>query len=96
MFDFMTGAHMVTLSLNQMPSHTHQLRGQSGEAESSSPKNMVLASGNENTYRTVSNLQALSSTQSVGGDQPHNNLMPYATINFIIALIGNLIQNDMK
>ena len=56
---------------------------------SGDPTNNFLAPV-ANTYAGPSNLTTLNpqSVTSVGGSQPHNNMMPYLVLNFIIALQG--------
>jgi microcystin-dependent protein len=53
------------------------------------PAGNVLAQAN-NLYTTPQSLTTLepSTITSVGGSQPHNNMMPYLVLNFIIALQG--------
>ena len=55
----------------------------------SNPNNAMLAKFN-NGYAQAANLVSLlpSTVTSVGGSQPHNNMMPYLVLNFIIALQG--------
>ena len=50
----------------------------------------VLARNVNNNYGPVNNLVTLTpaTVTSVGGSQPHNNMMPYLVLNFIIALQG--------
>ena len=86
------GVEMVTLSEAQMPNHTHTLRVDGEEdPEDNDPNNHTLARAG--IYVDVGSnpgLQAMSSSSSdsTGGSQPHNNLQPFLTINFIIALQG--------
>lgn len=88
------GTEMVTLSEQQMPSHTHTLRAEDnlGFANSSSPNNAVIArasSGAGRAYKnTTSSLVGMNGVQNTGGSQAHNNLQPFLAINFIIALVG--------
>jgi microcystin-dependent protein len=54
------------------------------------PTNTVLADTTKLIYGDAISLTTLNpiSVTSVGGSQPHNNMMPYLTLNFIIALQG--------
>lgn len=85
------GVEMVTLSEAQMPNHTHTLRAANDIADSpvAVGNSFALVAGGQ-IYQTSSNLvpmadQALPST---GGSQAHNNIQPFLTMNFIIALVG--------
>lgn len=91
------GAAAVSLQQNNLPIHNHvincvdgpRVKGQIGD-----PTNAILvkASGTPaNAYNSggALNQQLPQSTLApVGGNQPHNNLMPYLTLNFCIALQG--------
>jgi microcystin-dependent protein len=50
----------------------------------------MLAKAPANTYGPVGQLVTMNPqcVTSVGGSQPHNNMMPYLCLNFIIALQG--------
>lgn len=88
------GTETITLTEAQMPNHTHQAMGQG------IPGNRPDPAGNTFTtvigalpYRGGSpppNLTAFDSRmlQNTGGSQAHNNLQPFLTMNFIIALVG--------
>jgi microcystin-dependent protein len=86
------GVEMVTLTEAQMPNHNHTARALSDPADLFSPANRSLArSRNGNAYQSsASNLVELGSAvmPSAGGSQAHNNMQPYLTINYIIALQG--------
>jgi microcystin-dependent protein len=86
------GAENVTLTVNQLASHKHDVSASSAAATSSDPTGNVSANTTPtNIYSTAlatqqsMNPAALSST---GGSQPHSNLMPSLCVNFIIALFG--------
>jgi microcystin-dependent protein len=84
------GAETVTLTTNQMPSHSHQPLGSSGAATSTDPSNAVWAASGDKAYSTAAtnttmNAAALSNT---GGSQPHDNMPPYLGVNFIISMFG--------
>lgn len=85
------GSETVTLTVQQIPSHTHPLLASSAQAGSSDPLNNTLAtSTSTNIYgppapTTPLNPQSMGAT---GGSQPHENLQPYLCINFIISLFG--------
>jgi len=87
-----TGAENVTLTTNELPSHTHSIKVSSDIASSSSPAGNTLGRstsmdafiGNE----TLNTSLSTDSITQVGGSQSHNNLQPFLVINFIIALVG--------
>ena len=85
------GTEEVTLTVNQIPIHTHAFLASTAAAASNSPSNQVIAqSGQRAVYTedtTTTNLAA-SAISPVGGSQPHTNLQPYLTLNFIISLFG--------
>ena len=88
------GAENVTLTANQMPSHTHDFRAVSEGGTDQSPQGGTFATVTAgNPYRTPqSGLPFTSlnsgSVSSIGGSRSHTNLMPFLCINFIIALFG--------
>ena len=86
------GVESVTLTVQQIPIHTHQLLGSGAAANSRNPPNNVLATAAATIYTTNPGRGlAVMSPQSISGDggsQPHENLQPYLTINFIISLFG--------
>jgi microcystin-dependent protein len=86
-----SGAEQVTLSQNQLPSHTHQLRAHGDDANSDRPESNVAADSGDPAFApSSSTLTAMASgaLASAGGSQPHTNMQPFLTLNFIIALVG--------
>lgn len=83
------GAESVTLSLSQLPTHFHQIQADSANADTPIVTSSRFA-GVNNLYRAPSALVALHATSvsNVGGSQPHNNMSPFLTITFVIALLG--------
>lgn len=87
------GAEQVTLTVNQIPSHSHTLLASGNTATLASFGGHVMAAS---TGATVSpygsdapqTSLAPSSILSTGGSQPHENLQPYLCVNFIISLFG--------
>ncbi|MEM9305329.1 MAG: tail fiber protein [Pseudomonadota bacterium] len=85
------GAENVTLTVNQLPSHSHQARATDDTNPSVDPQGMVTGHPVKNIYRNPPDLSlpmASDATTSVGGSRSHTNLMPFLCINFIIALFG--------
>jgi microcystin-dependent protein len=84
------GSTAVTVNIQQLPTHLHPLQSSSNSASTTSdPTNAFFAPVNGG-YAQPTSLTTLSPTSvtSVGGSQPHNNMMPYLVLNFIIALQG--------
>lgn len=87
------GAEQITLTVQQIPSHTHPMLATVNLAGGTSPTGQVLGLTQAATitpYGTDAPFVPLSpqSVSTVGGSQPHTNFQPYLCINFIISLFG--------
>ena len=84
-----SGEENHTLSLAETPAHTHGGRASAHAGNSPVPTNNFPGAAN-NLYRTADNLTALhaGTVANSGGSQAHNNMQPYLTLNFCIALQG--------
>jgi microcystin-dependent protein len=91
------GEQAHTLSISEIPTHTHVLNASSGGASAPVPTNTVLARGQTSTGNPISyysdvssNLVAMNSSSitNVGGSQAHLNMQPFLTLSFCIALQG--------
>jgi microcystin-dependent protein len=88
------GVESVTLTTQQMPTHNHTMLGSTAGATSSDPTNAVPASLPQQVNRTAYGLDpppttlSQSSLSPDGGSQPHDNMMPYLAVSFIISLFG--------
>lgn len=88
------GSETVTLLESEIPSHTHTLRASNEEGTQGSltPGIAVAASVGGTLYQTnASSNRTTMAPQSLsvaGGSQPHNNMQPYLTCYFAIALQG--------
>jgi microcystin-dependent protein len=85
------GSETVTLLQSEIPSHNHTMTASSQLGIENTPiANMFAAGDGINLFAPAANLQpmAAQALSPAGGDQPHNNMMPYLTLNFIIALQG--------
>ena len=86
------GEDTVTLLESEIPSHPHSLMASAHAAnlDAPSPANALARSAPQLIYTTPPTSTALAdqTIAPAGGDQPHNNLMPYLTLNFCIALQG--------
>jgi len=83
------GEQAHTLSIAELPTHTHQVNATSDAADVNVPTGNVLGSVN-NGYAAPANLVAMSpaASVSVGGSQAHPNMQPFLTLSFCIALQG--------
>ena len=87
------GAQTVTLLQSEIPFHSHAMMAATqdpADAKNINPGNSSYArSVNGALYQASSNTQlAPQAITPQGGDSPHNNMMPYLTFNFNIALQG--------
>lgn len=84
------GSTSVTVNIQQLPTHLHTVNATSVAADQNAITNNVPASAGSNLYGAPTGLTTLASqsVSSVGGSQPHNNMMPYLVLNFCIALQG--------
>lgn len=85
------GAEEITLTVQQIPSHTHALLGTTSISNDASPANNVTAQTNTfDLYQSTPGGQPMASQSvgPVGGSQPHTNFQPYLCVNFIISLFG--------
>jgi microcystin-dependent protein len=85
------GVESVTLTTQQMPSHSHAMLATSDVANTPNPNDNVLGrSGQVLMFFNGSPSVAMSNTMLSpdGGSQPHENLQPYLGLNFIISLFG--------
>lgn len=87
------GVEEVTLTVNQIPAHTHAMLATANNAAGVVPTGQVVAASSEVTvtpYGTDAPQTNLSpqAVTSVGGSQPHTNFQPYLCVDFIISLFG--------
>lgn len=84
------GAEQVTLTVNQIPAHSHPLLGTSALGGERNPQNNVVGQAASQIYiqDTATTNMAAQSIAPVGGSQPHSNFQPYLCLNFIISLFG--------
>ncbi|PWT93995.1 MAG: phage tail protein [Blastocatellia bacterium] len=90
-----SGVESISLLISETPFHTHSLRAHNADqadAQNPSATTVLAQSANGFAYQsntsqnlTTLNPQALS---PAGGSLPHNNMQPYLTLNFCIALQG--------
>ncbi len=87
------GEESLTLTAQQLPQHTHAPGASSGAGTTGSPTGAVWAASNDyGQYLTppgASNAQMASGAiGATGGSQPHDNMLPFVAVNFIISLFG--------
>lgn len=84
------GSENVTLTINQLPSHSHQLKASTNIPSDRDPTGHVTGQTVSNTYINDTPVVDMSSQaiENVGGSRSHTNLMPFLCVNFIIALFG--------
>ena len=87
----LAGVESVTLTTQQIPSHNHSFVASTGAATATNPEGNIMA-----TSATISSYVldvagpqlAANAIQGAGGSQPHDNMMPFLGINYIISLFG--------
>lgn len=86
------GAEEITLTVSQIPTHTHPLLASAGVADQTNATNVVLGEsrpGTSSFYEDDPNVNmAVTAIGPVGGSQPHTNFQPYLCVDFIISLFG--------
>ena len=89
---YKSGESAVAINQAQMPVHTHTAQaGTSGNPESSPAGHVWGKDGGNALYRSPADINTdlhNQAVESVGASQAHNNMQPYLTLNFIIALVG--------
>jgi microcystin-dependent protein len=87
----MAGTEQETLSIQQIPNHTHALVATQSNANQATPGGNILGQS------TIADMYAgeapdaqlaANAVQPAGGSQPHENTQPFLCINFIISLFG--------
>jgi len=87
------GEQAHTLSIAELPQHTHVASGVNANADNTDPTNAFLAVPSNavgNVYGPAANAVALNpgAVLNTGGSQAHLNMQPFLTLNFSIALQG--------
>src|SRR5688572_29036024 len=95
------GAETVTLLVSEMPFHTHTLQGgvDPGNFFGPDPAEPVIltrATGGQPWTTTTAPAVAMApqALSPAGGSLPHNNMQPYLTLNFCIALQGGESRSE--
>jgi len=84
------GAETTTLTVNNLPAHTHTLNlATVAEGDSNNPADRLLAQTDARSYSDQGPAVASGrGTTPTGAGQAANNMQPYLSLNFIIALVG--------
>jgi microcystin-dependent protein len=86
------GAESVTLTTSQIPGHSHTILGSTANGSSTNPSGQVFAEPVGNIYDSSGVAPALTMNAGAigpaGSSQPHDNMVPYLVINFILSLFG--------
>jgi microcystin-dependent protein len=88
------GSEFVTLLQSEIPAHTHFLRASNDPSVTNTPNATTVSRpfgrGNNLFDTTTTAIVSMNpvSASPAGGNQPHNNMQPYLTLRFCIALQG--------
>lgn len=86
------GAETITLTVAQIPAHSHPFLGSTSNGTATNPENNVLASSTSSVQPYVEDVPGVNlnptAISAVGGSQPHTNFQPYLCVDFIISLFG--------
>lgn len=80
------GVEEVTLTVAQMPMHTHSVASTSEQSSSNPGQTLTYAAGG--SYGPTTGASSMAATTVTGGSQPHNNVGPSLAVNFIICIGG--------
>lgn len=88
----MAGTEQETLTVQQIPSHTHPFTGSTSNGTQINPGGNILAGSVSSVQPYIQDNPSVSLAASIvtpaGGSQPHENTQPFLCINFIISLFG--------
>lgn len=89
----MSGVESITLLQSEIPVHTHALRAATEPGDNSVPNPNLSLTVSTGAFAYVGgspplNMMAFQALPPAGGGLPHNNMQPYLTLNFCIALQG--------
>ena len=86
------GTEQETLTVQQLPSHTHPLTASTADGTTPNPQGNILAQTPAGIFPYFEDAptanMSLNSITPAGGNQPHENTQPFLCINFIISLFG--------
>lgn len=84
------GVETVTLTVSQIPAHSHAAVGVTPSGSQAGPAGATWAQSALNQFSTNAPTTAMDpgAIGRAGGSQPHDNMMPFLVINFILSLFG--------
>lgn len=83
------GEENVTLTTNQLASHSHDFNASTSSVAVQTPQGKVLGAGGPYYINEAANANmATQAIADTGGNQAHTNLMPTLCIHYIVALVG--------
>lgn len=86
------GVEEVTLTVSQIPAHSHAFLASQVNGSQQSPGGNLLANSTSSVQPYIQDVTSISlnaaAIGSTGGSQPHNNFQPYLCVDFIISLFG--------
>lgn len=84
------GEEAVTLTVGGMPAHPHAARASSAGGGSTDPAGKVWGqwSGGQYSDQPANSVMSSAAAGVTGGSQPHDNMLPFLAVNFIISLFG--------
>ena len=84
------GEQAHTLSIAELPTHTHAAQSASGGTAGTNPNGTLLGPAAVASYAPAQSLVAMNagSVTNTGGSQAHLNMQPFLTLSFCIALQG--------
>ncbi len=92
------GAENVALTQAHLPAHSHALAASGDTANASEPAGALPAAkprGGINRYAPTADVSlAAGSIAPAGSSQPHSNMQPFLTMNYVIALSGIFPSRD--
>ncbi len=88
----MAGTEQETLSVQQIPAHTHPFTGSTSNGTAMNPGGNVIAGSLSSVQPYIDDAATVAlapgAVTPVGGSQPHENTQPFLCINYIISLFG--------
>lgn len=84
------GEQAHTLSISELPTHTHVLKASAANSDNNDPTGRLLGGNVPAVYHAATNLVSLNpgTITNTGGSQAHLNMQPFLTLSFCIALQG--------
>ena len=86
-----SGVETVTLSPQQIPTHTHTMACGADEQDDTNPAGRYPGMGDGDIYSNANSAtEQFGALSDFGGSQEHDNMPPFLAVHFIIALSGLL------